>query len=153
MLAPPLKPAQSGGSCGESPGIRWSLRMSATIKSGDDRKPPIGPHSQVQKASAINTASALSSSRRPMMVGVTKCPSRKVTPTKASGAIRPAPSVGSDHADHRRITNIATGPIIGKKFSVAASAPSPAGLGMPVTAQIRPVAVPTPRLIMVTVSR
>ena len=52
-----------------------------------------------------------------------------------------------------RITNIATGPMMGKKFKVAASAPSPAGLGMPVTAQMMPVAVPTPKLIMVTVSR
>ena len=52
-----------------------------------------------------------------------------------------------------RITNIATGPMIGKKFKVAASAPSPAGLGMPVTAQMMPVAAPTPRLIIVTVSR
>ena len=42
---------------------------------------------------------------------------------------------------------------MGKKFKVAASAPSPAGLGMPVIAQIRPVAAPTPKLIMVTVSR
>ncbi len=52
-----------------------------------------------------------------------------------------------------RITNITTGPMIGKKFSVAASAPSPAGLGMPNTAQMMPVAAPTPRLIAVTVSR
>ncbi|MBH5373558.1 AI-2E family transporter, partial [Bradyrhizobium glycinis] len=36
---------------------------------------------------------------------------------------------------------IATGPMIGMKLSVAASAPSPAGLGIPVRAQIRPVAM------------
>ena len=52
-----------------------------------------------------------------------------------------------------RMTNITTGPMIGKKFSVAASAPSPAGLGMPVTAQMMPVPMPTPKLIMVTMSR
>jgi len=48
-----------------------------------------------------------------------------------------------DQADPARITNIATGPMIGKKFKVAASAPSPAGFGIPVTAQIMPVAAPT----------
>ena len=58
------------GSCGESSGRRCSLRMRATIKSGDDRKPPIGPHSHVQNASAMNTASAFSSSLRPMMVAI-----------------------------------------------------------------------------------
>ena len=49
--------------------------------------------------------------------------------------------------------NMATGPIIGMKFSVAASAPRPAGFGIPATRQIRPVATPTPALIMVTVRR
>src|SRR6267378_5713610 len=81
---PLVKPDQSGGSCGGSADRRCSLRMRATIKSGEDRKPPIGPHSHVQNANATNTASAFSSSRRPMMVGVIKWPSRKVSPTKAS---------------------------------------------------------------------
>ena len=36
--------------------------------------------------------------RRPMMVGVTKCPSRKVMPPKASAAISPPPMVGKVRA-------------------------------------------------------
>ncbi len=46
-----------------------------------------------------------------------------------------------------------TGPMIGMKFNVAASAPSAAGFGIPVTAQMMPVATPTPMLIVVTISR
>src|ERR1700712_380035 len=145
---------QPAGNCGASTGIKGSLRISPTINIGDDRKPPIGPHSQVQNASAISTARAFSSSRRPIMVGVTKCPSRNVSPTKASGAIRPPLSVENDITPTAvRTTNVATGPMIGKKFRVAASAPSPAGFGIPVAAQMIPVAAPTPRLIAVTINR
>ena len=82
MLArevPLEKPDQSSGSCGVSGGIRCSFRISATISSGEERNPPIGPHSQVQKASASSTASALSDSLRPMMVGVMKWPSTRPT--------------------------------------------------------------------------
>ena len=113
-------------SCGEDVGIRCSLMISATIRSGDDRKPPIGPHSQVQNASPINTASALRASRRPMMVGVTKWPSMNAMPTSASGAITPAPMVGNAMMPTAASTrNIATGPMIGMKFNVAASANLP----------------------------
>lgn len=77
--------------------------MSATIRSGEDRKPPIGPHSQVQNASAMKTASALSSSLRPMMAVVTKMTFQESQPDKSqrrdqTGAQRR----GRDHADHRQ---------------------------------------------------
>ena len=75
-------------------------------------------------------------------------------PPKASAAISPPPMVGkATSPTTTRMTNIATGPMIGMKLSVAASAPRPAGLGMPVSAQTRPVAMPTPTLISVTVKR
>src|SRR5271170_3090075 len=94
---------------------KWSLRISATISSGDERNPPIGPHSQVQNASEMKTASALSSSLRPIMVGVMKWPSRKVSPTNASGAIKAAPMVENATCPISiRIANIATGPIMGR---------------------------------------
>src|SRR5215470_6841303 len=48
---PHLRPHHPSGSCGVSTGIRCSLRIRATISSGEDRKAPIGPHNQVQKAS------------------------------------------------------------------------------------------------------
>ena len=38
--------------------------ISATISNGDDRNAPIGPHSQVQNASAMNTAQRSSSASR-----------------------------------------------------------------------------------------
>src|SRR5882724_12551562 len=79
--------AQPSGSCGELTGIKCSFTINPTIKSGDDRKAPIGPHSQVQNASARNTASAFSDSLRPTIVGVTKWPSRKVAAAKQVGAI------------------------------------------------------------------
>ena len=75
-------------------------------------------------------------------------------PANMAGASRPAPMVGNaTRPTTIRTTNIATGPMIGMKFRIAASAPSPAGLGMPVTAHIRPVTMPTPTLIVVTIRR
>src|SRR5690348_12629117 len=84
LKVPLLDPAQSGGNCGELTGIKCSFRMRPTISSGDDRNAPIGPHSQVQNASARKTASAFSASLRPMIVGVMKCPSMNAMATKAS---------------------------------------------------------------------
>ena len=70
------------------------------------------------------------------------------------GASSPAPMLGNaTWPTTTRTANVATGPMIGMKFRIAASAPRPAGLGMPVTAQIRPVTTPTPTLIMVTNKR
>src|ERR1700733_4301490 len=60
---------------------------SPTIESGTASRAPNGPHIQVQKAKARNTRSGLSVSRRPMMVGVTKCPSVVVTAMSPSGAM------------------------------------------------------------------
>src|SRR5579871_464234 len=67
-----LPGAVTHGSCRDSDCDKWSRTASHTIKSGEDKKPPIGPQSQVQNASERNTASAFSSSRRPIIVGVTK---------------------------------------------------------------------------------
>ena len=86
----------------------------------------------------MKTASTFSASRRPTIIGVMKWPSMKVITANSAGASSPAPMVGKATRPTTISTaNIATGPMIGMKFKVAASAPSPAGLGIPVTAQIR----------------
>src|SRR5271166_6373275 len=68
---------------------RRSFRISATIKMGDERTAPIGPHSHVQNAKERSTASALSSSWRPMIVGVTNCPSTTISSAKPAAGSSP----------------------------------------------------------------
>src|ERR1044072_3827896 len=68
------------GNAGSSFGKTWCAITSSTIKIGTARKAPIGPHNQVQNTSDRNTVSGLSVRRRPMMLGVMKCPSSVVKP-------------------------------------------------------------------------
>jgi hypothetical protein len=60
---------------------------------------------------------------------------------------------GSDLADHDQNGEHRHRADDRMKFRIAASAPRPAGLGMPGDPQIRPVMTPTATLIMVTIKR
>lgn len=57
------------------------------IENGAASNAPTGPEIQVQNASASKIRSGLSVRRRPMIVGVMKCPSIVVRQMKASGTI------------------------------------------------------------------
>ena len=59
-----------------------------TINSGFASKAPNGPHSHAQKAMARKTIIGFTVSVRPMMLGVTICPSSVETHRKQAGAIQ-----------------------------------------------------------------
>src|SRR5690242_7558830 len=105
----------SCGSCGPSSGgQRCSRRMMPMISIGEARNAPIGPQSQVQNAKAKNTASALSDRPRPMIDGVTKCPSRNTTPENSTGASKAPPRVGADRIPvMASTTSTSAGPMTG----------------------------------------
>src|SRR5208283_3647805 len=135
-------------------GRKCSFRISPTIRSGEERNAPIGPHIQVQKRRDRMTARLLISSLRPMIVGVMNWPSRNTTIMKSPAGRRPAPRLGAVTIPTSASTTIIRiGPTIGMKLRVAASAPKPNGKGNPVAAAIRPAATPTHRLMHATVKR
>src|SRR5271166_31417 len=108
----------------EASGVRYSLRIIATIRIGDERKAPIGPHIQVQNRSERRTARLLISIRRPMIVGVMYWPSANTTSMNRPAGTRPEPRFGADTTPTTiRTTIIKNGPTIGMKLSVAAKAP------------------------------
>src|ERR1051326_1466836 len=82
------------GSLTSSDGKRWLNTTRPMIDRGEARKAPIGPHIQVQNASASTTMSGLSVMRRPTMAGVMKWPSSVVSAIKPHGAISAWPSEG-----------------------------------------------------------
>ena len=130
------------------------LRISATIRIGDDRKAPIGPHSQAQKASDSSTARLLSSSWRPTIAGVTNWPSTTAVSANPAAGMTPLTRSGrATTPTSKRMQKLAIGPRIGMKFRAAASAPNPAACGMPAARQITAVAAPRQRLISETVRR
>ena len=67
------------------------------IKSGTATNAPAGPHSQVQNINDKNTVRGLSARRRPMMLGVIKCPSSVVKPKNSSGAMSACVKAGKGH--------------------------------------------------------
>ena len=89
-----------------------------------------------------------------MMVGVTNCPSTMIRRRNPAAGRRPKANVGSvTTPTSTRTANIAVGPMIGIKLSVAANAPNPIAFGNPVNAQITPVTAPTDTLISATIKR
>src|SRR5208283_5500904 len=125
-------------------GRKCSFRISPTIRIGEDRNAPIGPHIQVQNSSDRMTARLLISSLRPMIVGVMNWPSANTISMKNAAGRIPAPRLGAVPIPASpSTTTIRIGPTIGMKLSVAASAPKPKGNGNPVSAAITAAAAPT----------
>ena len=124
------------------------------IDSGTASSAPIGPHIQVQNASARNTKSGLSVSRRPTMVGVMKCPSAVVSAMSPSGAMKAWPSEGKrDEADAEQHDHHHGRADIGHVVQQPASKPKITGLGKPISQAPTATIVPTPMLTIVTTVR